>query len=378
MSEPKIATVSHPILTRPPILTAGQITPKAVRDFENHCNTFFINAKDGVEDNEKVKRIIGCFENTLVDDWALCDSERLMALTFPEFMKQFRARWLPLNWEQAVRTQMLNSRLDPSQRFDAWSDQILSYNVSLRNTTSHMSDAQLRIQLEAALDEELRTMATDEKLNEIADFHEWMSKLTRIDNRRQTERKRMADFWDNRSAKRQNTGTRYPPANNVNRSSFTRGSSAPSTSTPSLYPPKLTDDERRLLHDHEGCLKCRTFYAGHRAGACTITLSGKDYKQRTLQDALRARATKGNTRPTTVPASAPVAAITEFVGDAPAETDLVAAIFPSTTIAADTSTSDASETSLSSVSAPLKEKHLVWECVLTNPTDSVRVKRALP
>ncbi|KAH9036592.1 hypothetical protein EDB85DRAFT_1888748 [Lactarius pseudohatsudake] len=146
-------------------------------------------------------------------------------------------------------------------------------------------------------------MATDEKLDEVTDFHKWMNKITRIDN---------------------------------------------------------------------CCLKCRTFYAGHRADKCTITLSGKDYKQQTLQDALCARATKNNIR--TVPTSTPVAAITEFVSDASAETDLVAAIFLMNAIATDTSTSEASETSLSSVSAPLKEKHLIWECVLTNPTDTVRVK----
>ena len=31
---------------------------------------------------------------------------------------------------------------------------------------------------------------------------------------------------------------------------------------------KLTDIERKLLSDHEGCFKCRTFYAGHRSPEC--------------------------------------------------------------------------------------------------------------
>ncbi|KAH9014625.1 hypothetical protein EDB85DRAFT_1899126 [Lactarius pseudohatsudake] len=167
MSDQKTATVSHPILSRAPILTDGEITPKIIRDFENHCSTYFLNAKDSVPDDAK--------------------------------------QWLPANWEQNVRTEMLNSRLDPSQKFDVWAAQILSYNVSLRNTKSHMTDDQLRTQLETALDEELRIIATDENINVETDLRKWMAKIRNVDNRRQNERKRMANFWETKNrAKRQN------------------------------------------------------------------------------------------------------------------------------------------------------------------------------
>ncbi|KAH9013970.1 hypothetical protein EDB85DRAFT_2157734 [Lactarius pseudohatsudake] len=46
MSDQKTATVSHPILSCAPILTDGKITPKIIRDFKNHCSTYFLNAKD--------------------------------------------------------------------------------------------------------------------------------------------------------------------------------------------------------------------------------------------------------------------------------------------------------------------------------------------
>lgn len=32
--------------------------------------------------------------------------------------------------------------------------------------------------------------------------------------------------------------------------------------------PKLTEDERELLRRHEGCSKCRSFYADHRPEKC--------------------------------------------------------------------------------------------------------------
>ena len=96
----------------------SEITPKVVRDFESHCNTFFINTKDTITEDNKVTKILGCFENTLVADWASTDWERLAKLKFDEFMKEFWSRWLPSNWEQIVRTQMLGTPLNPEkQRF---------------------------------------------------------------------------------------------------------------------------------------------------------------------------------------------------------------------------------------------------------------------
>ena len=379
-SDQRLATVVHERMTLPPILTDGEITPKVIRDFESHCSTYFLNAKGGVTEEQKVTRIMGCFQNDLVDDWTQVEKTRLLALTFEEFMKEFRERWLPPNWEQAVRTQMLNTRLSPSQRFQPWAAQILSHNVSLRNTQSHMTDAQLRTQLEAALDEELRALAAEEGCDDISGLREWMLKVTDIDNRRQRERKRLAEFFDlsMRAAKRQNIGPQASGSRNSTTTSywnsFNREGSSSSSST-NTYPPKLTENKRKLLHEHEGCLKCRMFYVPHCANKCTITLSGKDYKERTLQDALRAKNTKGSARPP------PIASITELPSETPSAPDLVAALFPpSTSIGSDFDTADTPDTSLSSVSAvpPLEEKHLTWDCTLTNNSDHLWIKvRAL-
>ncbi|KAH9010868.1 hypothetical protein EDB85DRAFT_2160526 [Lactarius pseudohatsudake] len=115
------------------------------------------------------------------------------------------------------------------------------------------------------------------------------------------------------------------------------------TTTASTFPPKLTGEERRLLQEHEGCFKCRVFYAGHRADKCAITLSGKNYRTLTVQDALRAKPTVGKANTWSVPVGA--------IADTSTNADLVfeplAAIFPSTSMMAENSFSDASENSLS-------------------------------
>src|SRR6266702_1450886 len=155
----------------------------------------------------------------------------------------------------------------------------------------------------------------------------------------------MLVFWDEkmRAAKQHNTGTQYPSSTC---NGFTCGNNATSTSTSTTYPPKLTDDKRKLLHKHEGCLKCCVFYTGHWADKCSVTLSGKDYKQQTVQDALCAKAAKSTT------CALPVAYITEFTTNNSTASGLVVAIFPaSTSVSSDHRSSDVAETSLSSMSA---------------------------
>ena len=279
---------------------------------------------------------------------------------------------------------MLGTHLDPERtRFEPWATQIMAHNISLRDTKSFMTDEQLRVQLEIMLDPELQITAHEKKTDEINDLQEWMTRITEIDNKRQKEMKRInslidtrVDMATTRAAKRQNTGQSTAPRPVTqytnSRIPYNRSNNA-SASSSTTYPPRLTDDERRLLHEHEGCLKCRKFYIGHHTNVCTETLTGKDYRVRTLQDALQAKALRGGgSQP------APVAAITEpSVQATVSAPELVAAIFPqAANIMADTSTSESSDTSVTSVSPapPLKGKHLIWTCRVNNPTDRISVK----
>ena len=129
MADNKTATSSHPVVTRPPQLSNGEIGFKAVKDFENHCLNYFVNAKGGIEDTVKVSRILGCFKNDLVNDWISVNRNRFITLSFSEFMIKFRARWLPHDWEQTVRSKILSARLYPKkQKFEDWASSIQSLN----------------------------------------------------------------------------------------------------------------------------------------------------------------------------------------------------------------------------------------------------------
>ena len=135
MTDPKTATSIHLVVTCPPQLSNGEITLKSAKDFENHCLNYFVNAKGGIEDNIKVTRILGCFENDLVNDWISTNSELFTTLTFPEFMIEFRAHWLSHHWEQSMHLKILSASLHPKkQKFEEWASyiQIIILSSKLR------------------------------------------------------------------------------------------------------------------------------------------------------------------------------------------------------------------------------------------------------
>ena len=69
-----------------------------------------------------------------------------------------------------------------------------------------------------------------------------------------------------RATERQNTGPQASNSHNGTTSQYRPNFNRENNSVPSTgntYPPKLTENERRLLHEHEGCLKCRAFYVPH-------------------------------------------------------------------------------------------------------------------
>ena len=166
MSDQKMAISSHSLITCPPQLS-GKISPKAVKDFENHCLNYFVNAKGGIDDNLKMSRILGCFESDLIKNWISVHCARFTTLSFMEFMVEFRAHWLPHDWEQNIQSKILSTHLYPKkQHFKEWASAIQSLNVSLCGTASHLDDDHICLQLEAGLDEDLQNIAHDAKAHE--------------------------------------------------------------------------------------------------------------------------------------------------------------------------------------------------------------------
>ena len=263
--------------SKPPVLTAGKLSPELLRQFENACRSYF-RTKENLDPAEYVLRIAGGLQDPMIADWYWVGHEHLDEMSFDEFMRELRGKWLSKDWEQDIRRRVLGTK--QTGAFWEWTVSIRSLNTLLRNTEHHLSDAALLNQMEANLDPSLAAACDDEKISD-RDLDRWIDAVKTLDEKitRATHRQKAyaeeavarATLKRNGKAaglseqgriynRNTNTSTAAPIADNAR--------AAGSTSAgPKL--PRITPSERTLLNDFEGCVKCRKFFAGHRARDCT-------------------------------------------------------------------------------------------------------------
>jgi hypothetical protein len=99
-SQSRFTTVEQDAPSKPPLLTTGEITPAVMRSYENACLSYFEN-KDIVEEKQ-VRKILGGLQDSRLQDWIDINRERFLALSFVQFMTEFRAGYLPEDWEEVT------------------------------------------------------------------------------------------------------------------------------------------------------------------------------------------------------------------------------------------------------------------------------------
>jgi len=123
-------------------------------------------------------------------------------------------------------------------------------------------------------------------------------------------------------------------------------------------PPKLTENERRLLDKHQGCTKCRKGYQNHRAGNCP-----NDFPDTSGYTELTEQLLLGHKCSTAIPSSScPVGAVMDVM-DVDVENNTafaIGAVMLSSVL-------DAGDTMDEEVCAPLTAPHFRWPCHLTGP-----------
>ncbi|KAF8196515.1 hypothetical protein BJ912DRAFT_1056333 [Pholiota molesta] len=254
------ATVEHPVTKHCPILTAGEIHPKVLVDLSDAHHEYFI-AKD-IADADKVKKILGGFKDVHIRDWISCERDRLIALSYKDFMAEIRSNYLPADWEEKVRTQILGMRMSKDVKFWDWAQEMRALNIVLRNTDSHLSETALRNQLEAALEPNLRSYCFREKLNKKTDLKDWVLAVKDADEKLKDNRKRSREIFNEESSR----AAKRPAMSSNSRAGNTAKSS---TSGTFKRLPKLEPDEKDLLEKYNGCFKCRCFDQSHGSRKCT-------------------------------------------------------------------------------------------------------------
>jgi len=170
----------EPTSTKAPVLTAGDISPAVMMDFENAALDFFVSKSVPAE--KQVTMIIPGIKDLRICDWISAECMRLVDLPFSEFMSEMRSTYLHQDWEDQIRNQILTSTLASSKvSFWNWSQQLLKLNCLLCGTALVFDDMALCNHLEAHLDEELCTCLKHNEARKDKILKTWITSVCLID-----------------------------------------------------------------------------------------------------------------------------------------------------------------------------------------------------
>jgi hypothetical protein len=289
MSAPKDATVTT-VPGKLPIFGPGNITALACSEFVSAVRNYFL-LKDTAEE-KRVGILVGCFEEPKVKNWLrpTAAHTRLTALSLNDFMTKFKTKFLPVDWVEKTRKEVLSSRMSEHQTFDEWSTHVNSLAALLQDDSAaatasalQIDDKCLRHTLEAGMLEDLHHRVSAAPAAKIPDdqYDEWTRAVTVIDLERVYDDAKIARMLataasaSDKAAKRkanteaENERVTKKPFDNSRKGNITN-SSAPTSSSASSssFCPPLTENERNLLKENDGCNKCRKFFVGHQSKTC--------------------------------------------------------------------------------------------------------------
>jgi hypothetical protein len=281
-----------------PIMTEGDPSPEVMQEFENGCLDHFGN-KD-IAPEKQTARILPGFKDPRIRAHINANRERLTALSFRDFMKELRELYLPPDWEEDLRRSLMSATMGSGSFWD-YASKIQNQNILLIGTQSHLLDDKLRHQLEVGMTDRLARKCKAEKTQEIEEFRAWLLDVKRIDDAIRADRVELfEEIAKNSRAESRKTNPLGEPSRRGN-TSYNYRSSNPntqgSTSTaPRARVPKLTEDERTLLYNNQGCLKCRRVFVEHKMADCPNGFPDPTkYKTLTQAHVDRVRARVGRT-----------------------------------------------------------------------------------
>ncbi|KIM73216.1 hypothetical protein PILCRDRAFT_15406 [Piloderma croceum F 1598] len=335
--------------------------------------------------DKQVRKILAGLRDDRIQDWISIDHDEILKLSFAEFMVEFKAGFLPEDWEEIMRIELLAMQQGSNSFWD-FTGQVQSKNALLRDTDSYLDKDQLRHRIESGMNPKLMLCCRHEKSNKVVAFKEWLVDVKRVDDLLCADRAELEALQKVQRDSTRRSNTLSEPSRNIN-------VSASSSSAPRDKLARLTDAERCLLFDNEGCLKCRKVFVPHRSANCPDGFpNGANYKtlMQSFVDHIKSRMNKKSiaaimqpaNNPTVSSSTAPIAAIMGSSSSA-------VAYMPSNTfnvLEDDTSDSDDTVSLLPTASAPnyvaasmlkacddtapISVPHFFWRCTVGGAKNS--------
>jgi hypothetical protein len=218
----------------------------------------------------QVARIINNFDSAEITNWASNNQDLLTSGSFAEFIVKLKKKFLLHNWEDDLVQCQISTQGQTS--FEKWVNNVRKANSELGAASSayFIKDSAFRRHIIPRLTPELCCAydtqnvrvndGTKGSLDAIADLEAWLERINILDLDLQARRVELQALQTKPKSMRPTT------------TNFTQNIT-PNGGTQSLNTtivPKLTPEERSLLMTHQGCLKCRCFYAGHFTDKCPV------------------------------------------------------------------------------------------------------------
>ncbi|KAJ8497106.1 hypothetical protein ONZ45_g12185 [Pleurotus djamor] len=247
-----IAKVVQKDQTKCPSFEPGRLTIENIWDFHRACLAYFETNDIAAED--QVRKIWYALKEPSIHTWMAGNDALFKTFSFDAFLGQLRDVWLGENWLNDASHALLNYRQSEDQEFMDFAVTFLRKRAYLEGTPSALDDERARFTLQGNMLQDLHREASSHP-----------SRLAAASQPRRTN----------------TSGARYP--NNNTSSSSARPDSR-------SRPPAITESERRLLKDNNGCYKCRKFFVGFKGSHPCDFPDGANYVELTQADVDRARA----------------------------------------------------------------------------------------
>ncbi|KAJ8468222.1 hypothetical protein ONZ45_g17322 [Pleurotus djamor] len=292
-----------------PSLTEGKIVPLVLCKFEEALEDYFMLKK--VAEDDRVGVALCCIKDPVLRTWIAGNRTDILSWSWEDFVFRFRMKALDRGWEDKLKMEVCGMH-QGKLSFDEFQNSLRALNSLLAGTRQFLSDDELRTQLAAHLNHDLAERCSYQQLALIAEFDDWVHQVDLADRELRMERERINRLIQ--ETQKLNIRSSAGSSNNAHRVAAVDNDSA---SRPRV--PKLTQDERALLHEHNGCTYCRKFYAGHRR--CQNWPDARTYKTLTWEMAQQAR--KLNRAGKTVAAVAAEPVVEASVAGGAVEDDVV-------------------------------------------------------
>lgn len=189
----EFAEVDQRDQTKPPILTLGKVTPKALNNFADGCEAYFFHKQVAVD--KQVQVVVLGIKDHHMRDWYRTSKATIIVMPFADFMTAVQTKLLKDGWQYGLNVEILSST-QGTKLFSEWETEIGAANSLLMGSTYYITQQAIRSHLTANMNAELALDCDGAKTWDIATYDKWLLDVINLDikcARENKKHKRLVD-----------------------------------------------------------------------------------------------------------------------------------------------------------------------------------------